>query len=617
MLATKVKSLKSQLLTAAVVCVIILFAAAQPVQAQVDASTTVPAPTQMMDPEVWVDMDVTGNSATAVGTVQRCRLIDDGPLFDVDVVAFNTFELGIFTVAVAWDPMYVKPVAVDNNFLITSTGLPLCTDAWFIIGNELWIDVAVGGPGALASGDGVLSRITFTSLSPLGQSGFDITHAGLTSRVWCPFPLTPPECTACDIEMTEPYPVLNFGVAQGFIDPTATIGCWTVTSTGDDGDLDETDAVCDTDPMPGIINCTLRAAIEEANAYSGANRISFRIPDSTVACGPPCEIMPDTPLPELADSTGGTEIDATTQTAIVLNGATVVAGNGPVMVDGAAMMVGDGLVMVEPGNTVMGLTIINFTGNGIAIDSDGNTVKNCYIGLNWTGLIPAPNNQGIMIGPSGSFNTIGGQTTADRNVISGNTNSGILIASVAGSCNSNVIEGNYIGTDATGMGALPNGEGVVLIASFGGTTTGNVIGGLTAASRNVISGNTDDGVAIQFFIAGTDVSGNSVKGNYIGLDAAGLDSIPNGGDGVEIMNSPDNTVGGFLTTGGPGTPPGNVIAGNSGHGVHIIGALATENEVQGNRIGVNTAGNASKINPISLDAMYERYNKGNLNALIK
>ena len=84
----------------------------------------------------------------------------------------------------------------------------------------------------------------------------------------------------------------------------------------------------------------------------------------------------------------------------------------------------------------------------------------------------------------------------------------------------NVVEGNFIGTDPTGTLARPNGSGGIRVFS-----AGNRIGGLTAAARNVISGNQATGIAIQNSTA----TGNVVQGNYIGLNAAGTAALPNGG----------------------------------------------------------------------------------------
>src|SRR5262249_29527709 len=81
-----------------------------------------------------------------------------------------------------------------------------------------------------------------------------------------------------------------------------------------------------------------------------------------------------------------------------------------------------------------------------------------------------------------------------------------------------LIEGNFLGTDATGTAPLGNGSDGVLLENG---ATGNTIGGTTASARNVISGNTVCNVLIQ----GTGTDGNRVQGNSIGTNAAGTATL--------------------------------------------------------------------------------------------
>ena len=141
----------------------------------------------------------------------------------------------------------------------------------------------------------------------------------------------------------------------------------------------------------------------------------------------------------------------------------------------------------------------------------------------------------------------------------------------------NVVEGNFIGTDPAGTLARPNGQAGIRVSS-----SGNRIGGLTAAARNVISGNTFTGIAIQNPTA----TGNVVQGNYIGLTAAGTAALPNGGavGGIQIFNGASgNTIGGAVAG------AGNVVSGNTGSGISVNGA-ANDNVIQGNFIGTDPTG---------------------------
>jgi hypothetical protein len=152
---------------------------------------------------------------------------------------------------------------------------------------------------------------------------------------------------------------------------------------------------------------------------------------------------------------------------------------------------------------------------------------------------------------------------------------------IDGSSN-NVVTGNFLGTDATGTVAKGNWVGVWV------GTSNNRIGGTTAADRNIISGNTIDGVQISGAAGGT---GNVVLGNYIGLDVTGTADLGNTNQGIALYNgAKDNIIGGTVDG------AGNVISGNNGEGVRLIHSGTTGNVVLGNFIGTNAAGTAAIAN---------------------
>ena len=133
--------------------------------------------------------------------------------------------------------------------------------------------------------------------------------------------------------------------------------------------------------------------------------------------------------------------------------------------------------------------------------------------------------QGILVN-NVPANTIGSEGTGARNIISGNSDSGIWI--IGASAVGNVVAGNYIGTDVTGTAALGNGVRGVAI-DYGANQ--NTVGGADSNARNVISANGWDGV----YVAG-DVNGaNMVLGNYIGIDASGSHALGNHGCGVRFL----------------------------------------------------------------------------------
>ena len=111
----------------------------------------------------------------------------------------------------------------------------------------------------------------------------------------------------------------------------------------------------------------------------------------------------------------------------------------------------------------------------------GNVVLGNYIGTNRAGTSVLGNSfDGVVIDAGGSNNTIGGTSAGARNIIAGNNADGVILAGP-----NNLVQGNYIGTDATGTVVLSNaGAGVTILDS-----AGNTVGGTVAEARNLISGN--------------------------------------------------------------------------------------------------------------------------------
>ena len=205
---------------------------------------------------------------------------------------------------------------------------------------------------------------------------------------------------------------------------------------------------------------------------------------------------------------------------------------------------------------------------------------------------------------NGSFNSIGGATVGARNVISGNADNGVLIEQLSNlPASSNVVQGNYIGTDFTGTTAIGNvGNGVELIdaasTTIGGATGGTPLGSTEAPQMlggggNLISGNSQWGIQI-LLTASTNSSAflNTVESNFIGVDLAGTSAIGNGLGGVLVENVSSAPI--SQTIGGSTAGAGNVISGNNGVGLELdgpqTGSLSLNNVVQGNLIGLGASG---------------------------
>ena len=203
------------------------------------------------------------------------------------------------------------------------------------------------------------------------------------------------------------------------------------------------------------------------------------------------------------------------------------------------------------------------------LEATGNLIQGNYIGTNAAGDAALPNTDtGIL--NWGTDNTIGGSENGAGNVISGNTFNAILLAQGS---SGTVIQGNFIGTNATGTAGLANDGGV-----FVNNSADNTVGGTGTGARNVISGNPGG----NLILFGLDATGNLIQGNYIGTDVSGTMALESG-RALRISDAPGNTIGGTASG------AGNLIAGN-GNGILIDGPNASGNIVQGNSIGVDVTG---------------------------
>ena len=185
------------------------------------------------------------------------------------------------------------------------------------------------------------------------------------------------------------------------------------------------------------------------------------------------------------------------------------------------------------------LSIVNADGAGVTLNDSNIVVAGNYIGLALDGFTSAANTgDGLIINSTSTANIIGGTIALDRNVISANTGNGIR---VDGSSR-NLIEGNYIGTDATGAQNRGNGLNGVLLTDGAGV---NDIGGTIDQQRNLISGNDGDGVLLEL-----GAHDNTVLGNFIGTDASGATALGNGQNGVEVNNADSNVIGNTVPVSG-------------------------------------------------------------------
>lgn len=389
-------------------------------------------------------------------------------------------------------------------------------------------------------------------------------------------------------------------------------------------------------------DCTFREAILNANAEtdlsdgdcvagSGTDTIVFSAP-MTIILGADISVASPVNIDGISGDNG---VCATKNLGIVLDG-------GEISLGGSA-----------DGSTIHGLVIKNYPIAGVRLTSNVGTTVSCnIIGLDETGTVASGGQDSIIVS-GGSNNTIGGSLNGDGNVIAGNTNQGISLSgasgtnilgniigldvtgtvsmstqtngitiddspntviggtgqyernvisgnestlyshgiyAVAGDNSNLVIQGNYIGTDITGMIDLGNAAFGIFVGDPSGTYDGLIIGGSSAGEGNVVSANDAGGIAIT----GGSVENFLVQGNYIGLDATGSNVLSNSDEdietdenAIEIEDFAAGTVGGTTAT------SRNYIAGTSGRGIKT-GQLtgAPEIFIIGNYIGLDVDGDS-------------------------
>jgi parallel beta-helix repeat protein len=394
---------------------------------------------------------------------------------------------------------------------------------------------------------------------------------------------------------------------------------FTVNMNTDEDDADTLDCKCDVDPNKDGDQCTLRAAIQQANACSGFDEIKFAIGSGAQTIKP---FWPG--LPVVRESV---IIDGTTQPGFAGNpiieingwlwGLGITAGNSVVrgLVLNKAM---SGIQIAEKGGNIIednfigtniaGTDTTGDTGNffGISLDSPnnlingnlisgnsngiyiidplatGNRVQNNNIGTDISGTFSLGNNTGVSI-DGAADNLIA------HNLVSGNLGNGIDLFDAV----NNRIEDNFLGTDANGTAALSNRCGIGIF-----NATNNTIGGTSSGTGNVISGNFEYGISVFSDSA----FGNKIQGNYIGTDVTGNFALSDS-TGIAVIEAPNNTIGGIV----PGA--GNLISGNSLFGIWILDTNAAStatrgNKIQGNLIGTNATGTLKVGNSYGVMTIY-------------
>jgi CSLREA domain-containing protein len=384
--------------------------------------------------------------------------------------------------------------------------------------------------GPLASNGGPTATQALASGSPAINTGSSTTCVAADQRG-----ISRPQGAACDIGAFE-----------------ADLNYFFVSNTSDSGTGSLRQAILDANATP--------------NAPSGADQIQFNLPGSGVQTISAASALPTLTEPVVLD--GWSQPGFSHLPLIQLSGVYPNIAN---------------LLSVAGGaSTIRGLILNGYFSAGIALTSDNNTVQGSFLGTNPAGT--AAFSQAGAVGlqiSTGSNNLIGGAAPNAGNLLSGNYYAGLQIVGVSAG---NQVLGNFIGTDASGTLAIPNGSGsayagIFMQGSGLNSISNTVIGGSAPGQRNVISGNNGDGIGLWDGVTGT-----LIKGNAIGVAADGASPLGNHagsvGGGIAIRNSASNNV-----IGGTAAGEANLIANNAPFGIKAYSG--TNNVFRGNSIYKN------------------------------
>lgn len=305
-----------------------------------------------------------------------------------------------------------------------------------------------------------------------------------------------------------------------------------VNSTGDGADTTPA-GVCNTAPFPEGTEpeCTLRAAIMEANANANDNGAAVvDIINFDIAGGGVRTISPTGALPEITEAV---TIDGYTQPGAMEN--TKAVGTNAVLrveLDGTFVSAGSGLDISASNSAIRGLVINRFGGHGIQIDrciTDGHKIEGNFIGTDPGGTQNLGNDGSGVVACSGST-TVGGTSSAARNLISGNGVSGVNIGGPG-----SVVRGNLIGTTKEGTTALGNRYDGVKIVGPSSTVAGNTIAfnilGAGVKAVEIGEGTRANSILSNSIFSngrlGIDLDGNGVTANDAGDADTGTNALQN------------------------------------------------------------------------------------------
>lgn len=381
-----------------------------------------------------------------------------------------------------------------------------------------------------------------------------------------------------------------------------------VVTTAEDADGSTCPVSTSDDPANPSPTCSLRQAINAANA-AGGGVIKFRIPPEPPAFETNGSYRAIririrsiySPLPVLE---GNITIDGKSQELNWPEQANLI---GPeIIIDGSELNNRSGIRLTGNNNIVREVAVVNFKsssstpsfGQGVGIDvvsGSNHRIEGNYVGIDPvspTLTLSGNGFAGIWVEQSATDTVIGGLRTdlSKANFISGNDLDGIVVQGAR-----TTIQGNYIG-----VGRLLSAEtfplrnlGAGIIVRYANDT---VIGATPDQPEpvygNVIAGNNNFGIVVNGGV------NTQIAGNYIGLGSNALSqlivSIPNAAGGIEVHSEEfpvENTNIGFPSPDLSTNDLRNFIAGNTGPGIVLRGANTTNTTIVNNYVGLNDLGN--------------------------
>jgi len=377
--------------------------------------------------------------------------------------------------------------------------------------------------------------------------------------------------------------------------PAAVI---TVSGTGDtiatDGSATLREAITSINNQVDVnVDVTTNRVGAYASAVGGIpDVINFNIPGAGVQTISPTGSEPTIIMPLTIN--GYSQSVASVNTLVNSDNAVIL-----IRLDGAGAGAGvDGLTLGagSGGSIIKGLDITNFAGNGIVVQSNGNSILGNFVGVDPTGTTRMPNGtfpnsgDGIRV-VNASNNQIGSTALADRNISSGNAIDGIhVLGTLVTPATGNIIQGNFVGVAADGISSVglrtepapapgtPEGNNLFGIEISGANLT--TVGGTAAGARNVVGFN-GDGIDVN-----NGAQQNVIQGNFCGVGADGVTHVANLLHGIALRSS-----------NGYGPPLGPAQVNEPGVSSNNIGGTAAG---AGNLVEFNGVGGIAVFgNPVS------------------